>query len=299
MDVRAEIDQLRRARNAVVLAHSYQPGEIQDIADFVGDSLELSRKAGDCEEEVVVFCGVHFMAETAHILSPGKTVLLPEPGAGCPLADTIDGSMLSSFKEHVDVEHAVIYINSPAEAKAESYACCTSANAVDVVRGVPAKRVVFAPDFNLGTFVARAVPEKEILVYRGACRPHAAAEIEDLRAKKVEWPDAEVLVHPETSPGMWEEADHVLGTGGMIDRVSRSSSRRFLIGTEAGMVYRLQTLFPDREFLAAGRIHCPNMKVITLEKVHRSLETLEHRVTLPDGIRARALAAVARMTSVG
>jgi quinolinate synthase len=299
MDVQAEIDELRKARKAVILAHSYQPGEIQDIADFVGDSLGLSRRARDCEEEVVVFCGVHFMAETAHILSPGKTVLLPEPGAGCPLADTIDGSMLSGFKEHVGVEHAVIYINSPAEAKAESYACCTSANAVEVVRSVPADRVVFAPDFNLGTFVSRAVPEKEILVYRGACRPHATAEIEDLRAKKLEWPDAEVLVHPETSPEMWEEADHVLGTGGMIARVPRSHARRFLIGTESGMVYRLKTLFPEREFQAAGNIHCPNMKVTTLEKIQRSLEALQPRITLPDDTRTRALAAVERMTSVG
>lgn len=296
MNVRERIEELRKSRDAVILSHSYQPPEIQDIADFVGDSLELSRKARDCGAAVVVFCGVHFMAETAHILSPDKKILLPEPGAGCPLADTIDADLLRAFKERVDAPYAVIYINSPAEAKAESYAVCTSANAVQVVQSVPSDRVAFAPDLNLGTFVAGRVRGKEVLVYPGACRPHAAADIDDLKAGKADWPDAEVLVHPETSPLFWDEADHVLGTGGMIGRVSESPASRFLIGTEEGMIHRLRTLFPDREFRAVGGIFCPNMKRITLEKVERSLDLLEPEVSLPETVRSRALSAVERMT---
>ena len=294
------IDRLRRDRDAVILAHSYQPPAIQDIADFVGDSLELSRRARDCPESVVVFCGVRFMAETAHILAPEKKVIHPEPAAGCPLADSIDPSRLESFRKGLEEDAlTVMYVNSPAGAKAMSYSCCTSANAVDVVRSVPSDSVVFAPDRNLGTFVGRQVRDKRVHVYPGACTTHAGADVDDVRDWKSRWPDAEVLAHPETPPALWELSDHILGTGGMITRVSRSAARRFLIATELGMVYRLQTLFPEREFMAVGGIYCPDMKVITLEKIARSLDSLAPLVSLPEDLRLAALRSVERMTEKG
>jgi quinolinate synthase len=293
----AAVERLRRDRDAVILAHSYQPPEIQDIADHVGDSLELSRKAATTDSSVIIFCGVKFMAETAHILSPGKTVILPEPDAGCPLADSIEVPALRTMQEMYPEALTVLYVNSPASVKAESYACCTSANALQVVEAVPSQEVIFAPDRNLGTFVSRHTG-KRVHIWNGACRSHASADLSEMRARMEEWPDAELLVHPETPPEAWELADEVLGTGGMIRHVASSSGRRFLIGTEEGMVYRLRTLFPDREFLAAGLIYCENMKKITLQKVLRSLETLEPRIEVDPEVRRRAYESVARMTEV-
>lgn len=296
--VNSRIAKLKTERGAVILAHSYQPPVIQDLADFVGDSLELSRKAASAEEPVIVFCGVRFMAETAHILAPEKTVILPEPLAGCPLADCIDAPSLRSLQAVHPEALTVLYVNSPADAKAESYACCTSANALDVVQSVPSEEVIFAPDRNLGEWIARRT-DKTLHVWNGACRPHSMANLGNLRQIRAKYPDALVLVHPETPPGMWELADEVLGTGGMIRFVDRSECRRFIIGTEEGMVYRLSTLFPDREFRSAGGIFCPNMKVITPEKVLSSLQTLTPSVELDPEVRSRAFAAVSRMTEMG
>ncbi|OPL19002.1 MAG: quinolinate synthetase [Candidatus Aegiribacteria sp. MLS_C] len=293
----AGIERLREERDAVILAHSYQPPEIQDLADHVGDSLELSRKAAATSSSVIVFCGVRFMAETAGILAPDRTVLLPDPDAGCPLADCIEAPALRRMQEMYPDALTVLYVNSPAEVKAECYACCTSANALRVVESVPSEQVIFAPDRNLGTFVSRRT-DKQIIIWNGACRCHAAADLEEMRYRKEQWPDAELLVHPETPPEAWEMADAVLGTGGMIRHVEESGAGRFLIGTEEGMVYRLKTLYPDREFMAAGLIHCEDMKRITPAKVLRSLQTLQPRVEVPPGIRERAFRAVARMTEM-
>ncbi len=292
-----EIHRLKAERNAVILAHSYQPPEIQDIADHVDDSLQLSRIAASTDASVIVFCGVRFMAETAHILAPDKTVLLPEPKAGCPLADCIDVFSLRSLQAEFPDALTVLYVNSPAEVKAESYACCTSANALEVVESVPSDSVIFAPDRNLGMFISRK-SDKEIHIWNGACRTHALADIQDIKKHIEEWPDAELLVHPETSPEIWELADAVLGTGGMIRHVSNSRTNRFIIGTEEGMVYKLSTIYPDREFIAAGRIYCPNMKVTTLPKILDSLINLEPVVHLDPAIREKAYAAVARMTDI-
>jgi len=289
--------ELKASRRAVLLAHSYQPPEIQELADFVGDSLDLSRRAASVPEPVIVFCGVRFMAETAHILAPEKTVLLPEPSAGCPLADCVDGAALRAVQEQHPDALTVLYVNSPAEAKAESYACCTSANALAVVESVPSRKVIFAPDRNLGTWVARR-SSKEVVIWNGACRPHASMDLDDLRARAAAWPDAEVLVHPETPPGAWEIAHHVLGTGGMIRHVASSDRRRFVVGTEEGMIWRLATLFPDRSFVAAGGIRCPNMKVVTPGKIAASLESMTPAVTLALSVRERALASVLRMTGI-
>ncbi len=293
----SEILRLKDEKDAVILAHSYQPPEIQDIADHVGDSLELSRKAASTESGVIVFCGVKFMAETAHILSPDKTVLLPEPDAGCPLADCIEVPALKSMQELYPDALTVLYVNSPADVKAESYACCTSANALAVVESAPSDEIIFAPDRNLGTFISRQ-SDKTIHIWNGACRSHAIADLQDMKARMDEWPDAELLVHPETPPAAWELAHAVLGTGGMIRYVGESSTERFIIGTEEGMVYRLKTLYPDREFTAGGNIYCYNMKKITLQKILDSLRKLEPVIELDAETREKAYAAVARMTEV-
>lgn len=293
----SEILELKGKKDAVILAHSYQPPEIQDIADHVGDSLQLSRTAASTRSSVIVFCGVRFMAETAHILSPEKTVLLPEPEAGCPLADCIEAPALRSMQEMYPDALTVLYVNSPADVKAESYACCTSANALEVVESVPSDEIIFAPDRNLGTFVSRR-SDKTVRIWNGACRCHATADIQNIRAVMEEWPDAELLVHPETTPEVWELAHAVLGTGGMVRHVAESSSKRFIIGTEEGMTYRLKTLYPDREFRAGGNIYCVNMKKITLKKVLASLRKLEPAIELDTEIRRKAYAAVARMTEI-
>ncbi len=294
----AGIEDLRRERGAVILAHSYQPPDIQALADHVGDSLELSRRAASAREEVIVLCGVRFMAETASILSPSKTVLMPEPEAGCVLADCVDTGDLARMQLEHPEALTVMYVNSPAEAKAMSYACCTSANAVEVVSAVPSEEVIFGPDRNLGTFVSRRT-ERTVHLWQGACDPHAGMDLEDLESARREWPDAEVLVHPETPPEAWEMASGVMGTGGMIRRVRESGAARFVIGTEAGMVHRLETLFPDRRFRAAGGIRCEDMKVTTPEKVLACLEGMTGRVELPREVSEAALKAVLRMTEMG
>jgi quinolinate synthase len=293
-----DILRLKRAKNAVILAHSYQPPVIQDMADFVGDSLELSRQAASTDADVIVFCGVLFMAETAHILAPDRKVLLPALDAGCPLADSITAVQLREMQKRFPEAETVVYINSSAEVKALSYSCCTSANSTLIVNSVPSEEVIFAPDFNLGTFISRSTSRK-MHIWEGDCFAHSRADLDDVMEKKQKYPDAEVLVHPETPPALWEVADHVLGTGGMIRHVRESVASTFIIGTEEGMVYRLSTLYPDREFIPGGRIHCYNMKKIEPLGVMRSLELLEPEITLEPGLREAARMSVTRMTELG
>jgi len=297
-EILLEIKELKRDRKAVILAHSYQPPVIQDMADYVGDSLGLSRQAASVDAEVIVFCGVTFMAETAHILAPDKLVLHPEPDAGCPLADCITAEQLREFQAlHPDAD-TVVYINSSSEVKSLSYSCCTSANSLAIVESTPSCEVIFAPDFNLGTFISRQ-SRKQMYLWNGDCFAHARADLDDLMHSAELHPGAEILVHPETPPSFWEAADHVLGTGGMIRHVAASTVSKFIIGTEEGMVYRLSTLYPDRVFIAGGKIYCYNMKKITPGHVLRSLRSLEPRVTLPPELRMAALDAVLRMTELG
>jgi quinolinate synthase len=294
----SEIKRLKIERDAAILAHSYQPPEIQSIADFVGDSLELSRAAAASPRRVIVICGVRFMAETAYVLAPEKVILNPSPDAGCPLADSMTADDLEQIKGAWPRALPVVYINSSIELKAGSWACCTSANAALVVSSVPSDEVIFGPDRNLGIFVSRST-SKTMRIFSGGCPPHASASIESIRAAKAEWPEAEILVHPETPPEIWDLADHVLGTGGMISRVVSSKAEKFIIGTEEGMVHRLGVLFPDRSFRAAGGITCPNMKKTTLSRIAGSLRTLEPRVRIDEAVRAAAHAAVIRMVSIG
>jgi quinolinate synthase len=294
------IERLKRERGAVILAHNYQPPEIQDIADHLGDSLDLSRLAQHIEQGVIIFCGVHFMAETAAILSPEKRIILPDPTAGCPMADMLSLDDLLSLKEEHPNSEVVMYVNSTAEVKAHTDICCTSANAVKVVEGIPDEReIIFGPDQYLGKWVQRQT-ERKMIIWRGFCPSHQRiipAHIEELRES---YPDAVVMVHPEVHPEVSRMADVVLGTGGMLRFAGESRAAIFIVGTEVGMVYRLSRLYPEKRFIEASRLAiCPNMKKITLEKVLSSLESMEPAVTVPVEIADRARGSIERMIEIG
>lgn len=296
--IKEEIERLKKQRGAIILAHSYQPGVIQDIADFVGDSLELSRIAAEESAELVVFCGVRFMAETAKLLSPESVVVLASPDADCSLAACMSGEDLRKMKRKFPDAAAVVYVNSTIDLKAESWACCTSANSIEVVEAAPSDEVIFGPDRNLGTWVAENT-DKKLHIWPGSCHAHSGADIRDLREKKAEWPDAEVFAHPESPSVFLWEADKVLGTGGMIRNVEKSKAKRFIIGTEEGMIYRLETLFPDRQFVAAGRIICEDMGFTTPDLVLKALESQNNGIEIPAELADKATAAVRRMTETG
>ena len=298
--IKEEIERLRKERGAIILAHSYQPGIIQDIADFVGDSLELSRIAARESAELVIFCGVRFMAETAKLLSPESTVVLAAPDADCSLAACMTGADLREMKKKYPGAEAVTYVNSTLDLKAETWACCTSANSLEVVEAAPSEEVIFGPDRNLGTWVASQT-DKKLHIWPGGCHAHSGADIRDLREKMADWPDAEVLVHPESPSIFLREADAVLGTGGMIRHVESSKAERFIIGTEEGMIYRLETLFPGRQFVAAGKIICDDMGFSTPELVLKALESVEAGggIEIPLDLAEKAAGAVQRMTEIG
>ncbi len=294
-----EITRLKKERKATIVAHNYQLPEVQDIADFVGDSLELSRKAAKTDAEVIVFCGVHFMAETAAIFSPGKTVLLPDLEAGCPMADTITGEDLRREKEKYPQATVVCYINSTAEVKAESHICCTSSNAVNLINSLDKDReVLFVPDKYLGSYVA-SVTGRKIYLWAGFCPIHVAIEPHHILEQKERFPQAKVLVHPECTPQVIALADEVLSTGGMIKYARESQEKLLIIGTEVGILHRLKKENPHKTFIPASEeAICPNMKKITLEKVLASLETMEPRVTVPEDLRVKAKRAVDRMLAL-
>lgn len=291
-----DIKRLRRERGAVIMAHNYQLGEVQDIADHVGDSLALAREAQDVEADVIVFCGVHFMAETAAILSPEKTVLLPESCAGCALADKATPAELRELKEKHPSAVVVCYVNSSAEIKAESDVCCTSANAEEIVASIPADReVIFVPDQYLGGYVARKLG-RELILWHGYCPTHARMTREQVVRKRREFPSAKLMVHPESRPEVVDEADYVGGTGGMCRYAHETDADVFLVGTEIGLIYRLEKENPRKTFVPVTQeAICPDMKMITLEKIETSLEKMTGRVRVPEELRKRALAAVERM----
>lgn len=294
-----EIKRLKKERQAVILSHYYQRPEIQEVADFIGDSLELSQRAAKTNAQVVVFCGVHFMAESAAILSPEKVVLLPEENAGCPMANMITAVDLKRWRNDFENATVVCYVNTPAEVKAESDIACTSANAVKVVSTLPLKKtILFVPDRNLGNYIARQTGRK-INVWEGFCSVHDNLTREDILAAREEHPDALVLVHPECRPGVIELADKVASTSGILRFARESSAKEFIIGTEAGILHQLYKQCPGKEFYPASRkLICPDMKATTLEKLHRSLVTLEPRVTVALDIRRRALRTLERMLAI-
>jgi len=294
-----KIGGLKDTRRAVILAHNYQPGEIQDLADFCGDSLGLSIKAAQTDADVIVFCGVQFMAETAFILSPGKTVLLPEKQAGCPLADMITAEQLRKLKREHPSALVVCYVNSPAQVKAESDYCCTSANAVALVRSLPPERtVIFVPDRHLGQFVAEKTG-RDLVLWPGYCPTHMVITEEDIRTAKEKYPDAIVMAHPECTEPVKELSDQILSTGQMLKFAKKSTVKRFIIATEIGIIHTLKKQNPQAEFIAANeRAICPNMKKITLEKVQWALEDMQYKVTVPDEIRIKAKRSLDRMIEV-
>jgi quinolinate synthase len=297
MDVFEKIQRLKKQRNAVILAHNYQLPEVQDIADFHGDSLGLSVEASKTKADVIVFCGVSFMAETAKIISPNKTVLIPEAAAGCPMADMITAQQLLALKNEHPSAKVMCYVNSSAAVKAESDLCCTSANAVDIAAKAfaPDEEVIFVPDKYLGGYTASQLG-REFILWQGYCPTHARILPEYVSRVKRDHPAAEVLVHPECNGLVAAMADHVLSTGGMIRYVAGSSSKEFIIGTEVEMVYRLQKDNPDKRFYPATTLAvCPNMKKCTLDKVLSALERMEHEVTVEPVIADRARRSIERM----
>jgi len=294
-----KISALKKRRNAVILAHNYQLGEIQDIADFVGDSLDLSQRAAKTEAGVIVFCGVRFMAETASILCPEKVVLLPDVNAGCLMADMITAEQLRAKKKEHPQAVVVCYVNSPAEVKAESDVCCTSANAVEVVESLDAREILFVPDQYLGHYVSTRTGKKMIL-WPGFCPTHARIKPERIKELKREYPQAKVVVHPECRPEVITLADAVLGTGGMCRYAQRDEVKEMIVGTELGIMHRLRKENPEKKFIPVSeQAICPDMKLITLEKVLSSLEEMSPEVKVPEEIRLRAKAAVDRMLKIG
>jgi len=294
-----EILRLRQKRKAVILAHNYQIGEVQDIADFVGDSLELSQKAARTDAEVIVFCGVHFMAETASILSPHKIVLLPDINAGCPMANMITAEALKRKKEGLSNAEVVCYVNSSAEVKAESDICCTSANALKVVESVDSDEILFIPDQYLGHYISTKT-KKRMTFWPGYCPTHAKIQPNDIMKRKQEHPKAKVIVHPECRPEVIALADEVLSTGGMIRFAKQTDAREIIIGTEVGIIHRLKKENPGKEFVPVSeKAVCPNMKLINLEKVLWALQNMAPEVKVPEDIRLRAKAAVDKMLEIG
>jgi quinolinate synthase len=294
-----KISAQKKRRNAVILAHNYQLGEVQDIADFVGDSLDLSQRAAETDADVIMFCGVHFMAETASILCPDKVVLLPDRDAGCPLANMITAERLRAKKKEHPQAAVVCYINSTAEVKAESDVCCTSANAVRVVESLDAREILFVPDQYLGHYVSIKT-DKKMTLWPGFCPTHARIKPERIKELKKEYPQAKVVVHPECTPEVIALADEVLSTSGMCRYAQRDEVREMVVGTEIGIIHRLKKENPGKRFIPISeQAICPNMKLITLEKVLWSLEDMGPEVKVPEGIRLKAKAAVDKMLKIG
>jgi quinolinate synthase len=290
--------ELKKQRNAVILAHNYQIGEVQDIADFVGDSLELSQRAAETDADVIVFCGVHFMAETASILSPGKTVLLPDANAGCAMANMITAEQLREKKKELPGATVVTYVNSTAEVKAESDYCCTSANGVKVVAQIDNDEILFVPDQYLGDFIMRRTGKKMTL-WPGYCPTHANMQPEDIIRRKVEYPLAKVVVHPECRPEVITMADEALSTSGIIRYAAREDVSELIVGTEVEILHRLRKENPGKTFIPVSeKAICRDMKLINLDKVLRSLETMTPEVKVPEEIRIKAKAAVDRMLAI-
>jgi quinolinate synthase len=296
--LREQIRALKEERDAVILAHNYQIGPVQEIADLVGDSLELSRAAASMDSRVIVFCGVDFMAETAAILSPEKKVILPAPDACCPMAEMVTAGEVRLFRERSPDAAVVAYVNTTAEVKAESDICCTSANAVKVVESLDEDRVIFVPDRNLALYVAR-FSKKEILPWEGYCIVHDRYTPADVQAARRRHPGAEVIVHPECRPGVIDLADGVFSTSGIIRHACRGAGKEFIIGTEVGILHRLGKECPEKRcYPLSEKAVCVNMKKTDLQMVYHALQRLEPRITVPEEIAARARKAIDRMLAV-
>ena len=295
--IEEKIQDLKRERGAIIIAHNYQPDEVQAIADFTGDSLELSRKAAELEKEVVVFCGVHFMAETAAILSPEKTILLPDRFAGCPMADMITAEQLRAKKAEHPGAAVVCYVNTSAAVKAECDLCCTSSNAMKIVGSVPEDQMVlFVPDTHLGNYVKKQLGRENMLMWDGYCPTHSRIRDVDVLREKQEHPEAVVMAHPECPLPIRELADELLSTGQMCAFAKASDATEFIVATEMGILYRLRNENPDKKFYAVSdRAICPNMKKIDLEKILWALEDMQYRVVVPEETANKARRSIEAM----
>jgi quinolinate synthase len=297
-EIISEILRLAEERDALILAHNYQRDEIQELAHITGDSLALSMEAARTDKSVIVFCGVHFMAESAAILAPEKTVLLPRLDAGCPMADMITAEGLREFKSKYPGVPVVTYVNSSAAVKAESDICCTSSNAVNVVASLADKEVILAPDRNLGRYIAAQV-DKTCYFWDGYCPTHERFTVADVEAVKADYPDALFMAHPECPPEVLASADHICSTSGMYTFAQENPAKQFIVGTEAGILYRLRKENPDKEFiLPTTRLICPNMKLTSLEDILKSLQTMSPQVTVPEDVRIPAKITLDRMLAV-
>lgn len=293
-----KIKLLKEKHNSIILAHNYQLPEIQDIADFLGDSLDLAKKATKTTADNIIFCGVKFMAESAKILNPGKNVIIPDINAICPMANMVNKkNLLKLKKENPDAE-VVAYINTTADTKTISDICCTSANGVKIVKSLSSDKIIFIPDQNLGSYIKRNINDKEIILWPGLCSTHHRIKRDDLLKIKNKHPGAEILVHPECRPEIIDIADHALSTNGMVNHVIESDLDEFIIGTEKEICYRLKNENPEKEFYPVKSAICPNMKKITLDKVLNSLETLEPKIILSEEIMLKAKKPLQRMIDV-
>jgi len=296
MTIEEQIKKLTKERNAIILAHNYQRPEVQDIADFLGDSLGLSQQAANTDADVIVFCGVHFMAETAAILSPEKTVLLPDSNAGCPMANMISARQLDEAKRKTANAAVVCYVNSTAEVKALSDVCCTSSNAVSIVDSFPKDReILFVPDASLGRYVEKQL-DRKLILWPGYCPTHHRVLLEQIVRLREQYPRARVVVHPECTEDIIDTADHVASTSGILKYCRESDAETFLIGTEMGILHRLRKESPGKTFVQLSPfVDCPNMKLITLEKILWALEDMDNRVTVSEPTASQARKAIDRM----
>lgn len=295
-----EILELKKEKHALILAHYYQTMDIQEIADHVGDSFELARRTKEAPEALLVFCGVRFMAESSKILSPHKTVLLPAPDAGCPMADMIGPEDVLGLRREYPDAAVVCYVNSSATVKAVSDICCTSSSALHIVRSLPQKRIIFIPDQNLGAFIASQVPEKEIILYEGFCPSHHRVRESDVLAAKEAHPGALVLAHPECRPEVLVHADYIGSTAEILHRAERGQETEYLIGTETGIVERLRTRNTGKRFYPiTHRLFCPNMKKTRLMDIRSALVNNEHQIALEPAVMAAARSSLMRMIEMG
>jgi quinolinate synthase len=303
-EIEAEIRELARQQNAIILAHNYQLPEVQQVADHVGDSLQLAITGRQVEQSTIVFCGVHFMAESAKVLAPGKRVLLPNLSAGCSLADSISPESLEDWKARYPDHAVVTYVNSSAEVKALSDICCTSANAASVVRSLPQRKILFTPDRNLGAWVKAKVPEKEVVVYDGCCPVHDVLRSANVNKVKAAQPRAIVIAHPECRADVLEIADEICSTTAMLGAVAKHpETRTFIVATEHGIVHQMKKRWPDKEFVIADgclgcRMHCPYMKMVDLIMVRETLRHGKHEITVPADVAEGARRALERMIAV-
>ena len=297
--IQQKIQDFKKNTNTIILGHNYQLPEIQDISDFVGDSLDLAKKATNIDAENIIFCGVTFMAESAKILNQDKNVIIPDKNAQCPMAHMVKAKELIKLKEKYPEAEVVSYINTTAEIKCLSDICCTSSNGIDIVRNTKSKKVIFVPDRNLGSYIQANVKNKELILWPGFCSTHNNIRKKEIVNLKESYPRAEVLVHPECKPEIIDIADQVLSTNGMVNYSRKSDKMEFIIGTEKELCYRLRKEIPNKLFYPIKTAICPNMKKITLEKVLNSLETLEPKIQLSKKILDEAIIPLQKMMDIG